>query len=70
MLGRSLFEVLPDAATTTPGRSLARVLAGEQVVLQGQAFRAAAPGHYDAYLRAPAARTGSCTAACSSLCAT
>jgi PAS domain S-box-containing protein len=48
VLGHSLFEVLPQLDCDAARQVVRRVLAGEPVVLTGQAFEHR-PGHYDAY---------------------
>ncbi|OGX87085.1 sensor histidine kinase [Hymenobacter glacialis] len=58
-LGRSMAEILPQLDCDENRQVLARVLAGEQVVLQGQAF-AHSIGHYDAH-HVPLRQEGSIT---------
>jgi PAS domain S-box-containing protein len=48
VLGRSLFDVLPRLDCEAARQVIGQVLAGEPVVLTGQAFEHR-PGHYDAY---------------------
>ena len=59
VIGRPVFQALPRLDCAEARQVLAQVLAGEQVVLQGQAFEHRA-GHYDAYY-VPLHQNGSIT---------